>query len=189
MKRIFTLLFLVAISSQAIAATTDDDGYNEYTIRESDIPEDAPRFQDFPSKVFTGKNAPPNLRSDSRTKMYRTRLAESAKEKPNFAGHYILARWGCGTDCIQISIIDAITGQVYHPSGVTTNVAVNVEDLLLDESESRPNFGSIKFRTNSRLLMLIGMPEESVERRGISYYVWEHNQLRLIRHVHKGWYP
>jgi hypothetical protein len=166
---------------------TDEDGYSEHTIRPSDIPADAPKFESFPAKAFSGRNAAPNLHSDAMTMMFRSRLAQWAKQKPNFAGHYILATWGCGTDCTSISIIDACTGRIYHPAGVTTNVAVNVHHSLLEGGDLWHAAGAIKFRPDSRLLVLIGMPEEREEDRGISYYVWENNKLRRMRFIHKPW--
>ena len=189
--RICLFLVLFAYASVAFSAT-DDDGYNEVTIRPSDIPADAPRFEDFPAEPYSGKNAAPKLKSDAKARMYRTRLAEWAKEPPNFAGHYILATWGCGASCTQITIIDAKTGKVFFPNGARYNAAVNVHADLLgdgDLSDLWHGSGAVKFRQDSRLLVLIGMPEEKVEKRGISYYVWEHDRLRLIRFVHKAWYP
>jgi hypothetical protein len=37
------------------------------------------------------------------------------KEKvgPNFAGHYIVVQWGCGTSCVMMVIVDALTGKIY----------------------------------------------------------------------------
>lgn len=180
----FSILFATAPHA---AAVTDDNGYNEVTIRPSDIPRDVPRFESYPAKPYTGKNAKPDLNGDPSTKMYRTQIKEWAKEKPNFAGHYILATWGCGTNCTQFAIVDVITGKVYHPTGVTTNDATNVHHELLDGDEFWQS-GSIKFRTESNLLVLIGMPEEDPARRGISYYVWNGTQLSLVRFIHKAWY-
>lgn len=71
----------------------------------------APRFEDYPTTgVYKGKNTPLALTRDDRT--YRTRLREAAAEKPNFAGHYILAAWGCGAECVMGAVIDANTGRV-----------------------------------------------------------------------------
>jgi hypothetical protein len=123
--------------------------------------------------------------------MYRTQLRGWAKEKPNFAGHYILATWGCGTGCTQIAIIDAITGKVFHPPGARTNSVVNVHHELLVAGESsarRADFGALRYSTDSRLLVLIGAPEDRVENRGISYFVWENDVLRRIRFVPKASY-
>jgi hypothetical protein len=188
MKRALSIAFTILAIASAASAVETDDRYNEVTIRPSDIPPDAPRFEAYPASVYEGPNALPNLSSDSETRMYRTRIKEWSKVKPNFAGHYILATWGCGTECVQMTIIDAKTGKVFHPSGVTSNAANNVHDALIDGKPNWPNEGSIKFQANSELLVLIGMPEEDTKRRGISYYIWHHNRLSLVRFVPKAWY-
>jgi hypothetical protein len=33
---------------------------------------------------------------------------------PNFAGHFTVAVWGCGSNCVSYAVIDAITGAVYE---------------------------------------------------------------------------
>ena len=179
--RLFILLGLLVSGAVALAESSTEDAYDAYTIRPSDIPAQAPRMIDYPALPFVGKNATPKLDGDAETRMFRTRIAQWAKETPNFAGHYILATWGCGTDCTQIAIIDAQTGRVYHPQGVSTNVSVNVHDALVGQT--------LVFQQDSRLLRIIGMPEERSEERGVSYYLWENNRLRRIRFVLKGWYP
>ncbi|MYN43582.1 hypothetical protein GTP23_00695 [Pseudoduganella sp. FT93W] len=184
----FIFVTVVTQNSSAARAIPEDDGYNEVTIRPSDLPPDAPRFQDFPAKRYAGKNAVADLSGSPLTKAYRTRIKAWAKEKPNFAGHFILATWGCGSDCTQLAIIDAVTGKVFHPAGVTTNVAVNVHQKLLEGGDLWHASGAIKFQADSRLLILIGSPEEDIKRRGISYYVWNENHLSLVRFVHKAWY-
>jgi hypothetical protein len=190
MSRLRVLALVLALAW--LPAFGADDGYDEYTIRPSDIPGDAPRLTDYPAKPYTGRNAAPDVRSDPRSRMYRTQLKNWAREKPNFAGHYILATWGCGTGCTQIAVIDAVTGKVFHPSGARTNSIVDVHDeLLADEGSSplRSDFGALRYRADSRLLILIGMPEERPENRGISYFVWENDRLKRIRFVPKAWYP
>jgi hypothetical protein len=178
--RLFVLLVLLISAAVALAETDPSDGYNGYTIRPSDIPADAPRMTDYPAPPFVGKNATLKLNSDAETRMFRTRIAQWAKEKPNFAGHYVFATWACGTDCTQITIIDAQNGRVYHPPGVSTNDSVNVHEALVGQT--------LLFQRDSRLLRLIGMPEERSEERGVSYYLWEHNRLHRIRFVRMGWY-
>lgn len=188
MVRNFFLVFMICLSALALAET-DDEGYNEYTIRPADIPHDAPKFTDFPSNIFTGINAAPKLTNDGTTRMFRSRLLEWSKEKSNFAGHYILASWGCGTDCTSIAIIDAQTGNIYHPAGATTNSAVNIHQKLLKDGDLWHGTGAIKFREDSKLLILIGMPEEEEKNRGVSYFIWDQNTLKRIRFVPKAWYP
>lgn len=182
----FALPMLLFLACTCASGATDEEAYDEHTIRLGDIPSDAPAFETFSAKVFVGRNAAPILHGDPATRMFRTRLAEWAKAKPNFAGHYILATWGCGTDCTRISIIDARTGRIYHPAGITSNVAVNVHHRLLAGGDSWHAAGAVRFKPDSRLLVLIGMPEERTENRGVSYYVWENNKIRRIRFAPKG---
>ena len=65
-----------------------------------------PRFGDYPvNERFAGKTAP--LFRSREARMYRTRLSEAAHENPNFAGHFIVSTWGCGTECVMGAIINA----------------------------------------------------------------------------------
>ena len=184
---VLAVLF-VLISAPAFSAV-DDKADGEHTIRTSDMPKDAPRLKDYPAKPYSGPNASPDLRGDRRSRTYRTQLRRWAAEKPNFAGHYILATWGCGTGCTQIAIIDALTGNVFHPPGARTNSVVDVHhELLVDGGSSRyrADFGALRYSVDSRLLILIGTPEDRIENRGISYFVWENDGLKRIRFVPKS---
>jgi hypothetical protein len=44
--------------------------------------------------------------------MFRTVLRRQAASGPNFAGHFTLARWGCGAGCVTVAVIDAVSGVV-----------------------------------------------------------------------------
>ena len=179
---------MFALVAAPAFGAVDAEGYDENTIRPSDIPKDAPRFDDYPAKPYTGPNAAPDVLGDPRSRMYRTQLRGWAKEKPNFAGHYILATWGCGTGCTQIAVIDALTGKVFHPPGARTNSVVNVHDELLVEGDSSPrraDFGALRYRADSRLLILFGTPEDRVANRGITYFVWQNDSLRKVRFIPK----
>ena len=74
---------------------------------------------------------------------------------------------------------------------MTYNAAVNVHDDLLNLAVRRIDdwhgSGGISYKVDSRLLIIIGMPEERVEDRGISYYVWEEDHLKMVRFVKKTW--
>jgi hypothetical protein len=166
-----------------------DSGQDEQLIQQSDIPKDAPRFADYPAKPYAGANAAPDVSSDPRSSRYRTQLKNWAREKPNFAGHYILATWGCGTGCTEIAVIDAITGKVFHPPGARTNHIEDVDpEVLVEvrENERRADFGALRYRADSRLLILFGAPEGRADNQGISYFVWEDERLNRVRFVGKG---
>ena len=50
------------------------------------------------------------------SRLFRTELRRQAATGPNFAGHFTLARWGCGAGCVDVAVIDAISGDVFFPS-------------------------------------------------------------------------
>ncbi len=183
--RLFATIFAVLLLfPSSLLAEENGDGYDEHTIRRSDIPADAPKFEDSPAEIYLGENARLSFQSKV-AREYRTRLSQWAKEKPNFAGHYVLATWGCGAGCTQIVIFDVETGIAYSPSGASTNVAVNVHHDFLEGSDMWHATGAESFRPDSRLLVLVGMPEERENDRGISYFVWERNKMKRIRFVAK----
>jgi hypothetical protein len=184
MRFLVTLFATLLLLPTHLLAEENGDGYDEHTIRRSDIPADAPEFGSYAEEIYSGESARLSFRSRV-AREYRTRLSQWAKDKPNFAGHYILATWGCGAGCTQITIIDAKTGIAHSPVGASINVAVNVHDDLLQGSDLWHATGAVRFRLNSRLLVLVGMPEERENDRGISYFLWENNKMKRIRFVAK----
>lgn len=125
------------------------------------------RFEDYPVAVtFKGRNHPVVLDANSRT--FRTRLREAGREKPNFADHFVVTTWGCGTGCVMGAIVDAAAGKVQWFPGT---ICCWYE---MDE-EVEP----VEFRRNSRLIILNGMINEKgdVARR---YYKFEKNRLVLL---------
>jgi hypothetical protein len=56
-------------------------------------------------------------------KGYGVAEGPSGKERPgpNFAGHYFIVTWGCGSPCLMAAIVDAKSGRVlpppFHPAG------------------------------------------------------------------------
>ncbi len=90
-----------------------------------------PRFEGFPvAKIFTGTPAQPTLASPEERR-FRTTISqgvskgygvedgttgqELATAGPNFAGHYVIVRWGCGSPCLMMAIVDSKTGRVFPP--------------------------------------------------------------------------
>lgn len=181
LRRVATLFAAMACAtpSLALACKSDPPGEEDRgTICKEYYPADAPRFEDYPAKLYTGPVAPVRWQADSRARMYRTVLKNAAKEqRPNFAGHFIVAQWGCGSSCIMNKIIDARTGKVFHPAGVESNVVINIDGALFDEGDM------LRFRADSRLFVLIGEPEEDEKRRGIWFFEWTGTRMKLLRYV------
>ena len=93
----------------------------------------APSFADFRvDSIYHGRVAPVDLSSDSDARRFRTVLRQGARSGPNFAGHLTVIRWGCGTSCIVIALVDARTGRVFSsPVGAGYGVEHHVDSRLL----------------------------------------------------------
>jgi hypothetical protein len=129
------------------------------------IPQVPPAFVRFPATIYRGRPARVDLRSHPTARRFRTVLREGARLGPNFAGHYTLIDWGCGTSCRAFAIVDAKTGGVYFPS------------FSLDD---RP-----EFRVDSTLLVTdpyeANYPEnELIGPRIRTYYAWTGKALLKV---------
>jgi hypothetical protein len=139
----------------------------------------APDFKQYAADVYAGKPAPLNLRSHSMARMYRTSIREQLHEHGiNFAGHYTIAVMGCGTGCSITAIVDARNGVAYFPRELSGwSVEPGVYEFADDEDVRT-------FRTDSRLLKIIGAPRLGAEEKwgqgGVYYYEWKNNQLRQV---------
>lgn len=133
-----------------------------------------PQFKDFPAgEQYRGKSHAVVLAGDARR--FRTRLKDAAKGKPNFAGHYIVAIWGCGTECLEGAIIDVKTGRVYMLP-FTLCCWRMVDD----------DFKPLEFRSNSKLMVFSGARNEKDNDNGAHYYKFENNRLIFLRSIKAG---
>jgi hypothetical protein len=107
---------------------------------------------------FTGKPAAPILATPG-DRAFRTRIREGAAKGPNFAGHYTVAEWGCGTSCVSAVVVDAKTGKVY---GVPFSILGYGYGLQYGDGISArdANFDPLAYKINSRLLIVRGCPED-----------------------------
>ena len=129
-----------------------------------------PKFGDYPvvekQKI---KNAPVVLSKNDL--IYRTRLKEAAKQKPNFAGHYILTTWGCGMECLMGALIDAKTGRIYQLPFTICCWGDGVGD----------DFNPIEFRLDSKLIIFSGARDEKDGDVGKHYYIFDKSSFKLIQ--------
>lgn len=90
-------------------------------------------FKDF-AKVesFTGTPASVQFTSWKEAVNFKTALSEGAKNGPNFAGHFTVISWGCGTSCQSSAVVNAKDGTIVAfgiPS--TVGLGYSKESLLL----------------------------------------------------------
>ncbi len=82
-------------------------------------------------EILKGKPAPVNLSSYKGAKTYRTKLKEGAQAGPNFAGHYTIVSYGCGTQCQDNWLIDAKTGKILNRFSSIVGTKQDVGSALL----------------------------------------------------------
>jgi len=138
-----------------------------------------PSFAQFRvSQVFSGKPATPVLKTPE-DRMFRTMIREGAKDGPNFAGHFTIAQWGCGAGCVSMALIDAAGGRIYRgPFKVLTWELLQYQGRYPSNGDS---FEPLSFKTDSRLLIARGCPEE--KNCASYFYEWTGTQFKLLRKV------
>ncbi|HEV8590494.1 MAG TPA: hypothetical protein VGQ55_00205, partial [Pyrinomonadaceae bacterium] len=109
-----------------------------------------PKFNAYPATVEKARAKKIDFRRSPGAGSFRTRLSESLREGTDFAGHYKIAGWGCGTGCISGAVIDMRNGRVYFPEEF---YALSV-GYFSGDYESEP----LKYKVNSRLLIISGIP-------------------------------
>ena len=142
-----------------------------------------PRFEDFPvTEKWNQPPAPLKLVTRSE-RMFRTQLTNAAKEPPNFAGHYRITSWGCGSECGAGAVVDLQTGSVFPPP-------LGAHGDGWDRWIISPAFfegSAVDFRLNSRLVVVKGGINYSEELKAnvpdVYYLLWENNRFRQLLFV------
>jgi hypothetical protein len=76
-----------------------------------------PTFKDFPVDG-PWRGTVPLLKLESPSeRMFRTQFRMAAQKPANFAGHYRIAVWGCGTQCLAGGLVNLETGAVLPMPG------------------------------------------------------------------------
>jgi hypothetical protein len=132
-----------------------------------------PRFRDYRVKnIYHGEPAIPVITKEFR--IVRTTIRRGAKSDVEFAGHFTVPRWGCGTDCNGFVIVDSISGKIYDGIGVH-GLPFNWVEEHGDDAIER-----MEFYPNSRLLKINSCPNE--ENCGLYDYVMiDGKGLKLVR--------
>lgn len=129
-----------------------------------------PEPSDFPVKsVYHGPAAKLDL-SDPDARMFRTRLSEALKQKPNFAGEYVTVMWGCGTGCRIYSFVNKRTGKLLKDS---FGGEERQEDVIFTDVRSRLLVTREEVRND----------DYEVESLTLRIYILENQNLKLIKTV------
>lgn len=123
--------------------------------------------------IYRGDPATPIITREFRG--FQTRIREGAKSQVEFAGHYTVPCWGCGTECNGFVIVDSISGKVYNGFGVAGLPFNWVEEHGGEDAMPR-----MEFHPESRLLKINACPNE--EECGLyDYEMIDRKGLKLLR--------
>jgi hypothetical protein len=152
-----------------------------------------PKFENYPEyDVYAGTLAKPKFSASIKAR-FRREISESyaVETKPNFAGHFVILRWSCGTACLEMAIVDAISGNIYFPPITDEGIGVQSYFLpFLTYPEGGTTGPVIRFKTNSRLLII--QCNYKNEWKGYTYYfLWQQNKWNLLlkERLQKGAQP
>lgn len=140
-------------------------------------------FEDFlVTEVYTGNPAKINFASHPKASTFQTMLKRGLREinpelvgglkegeSANFAGHYVLLTWGCGSSCTTVAVVDAKNGNVYFPPigsycGVKYDLKSNL--LVVNPPEDVKSFAESSSLPNGVYTM---------------YYKWRNNEFIEIK--------
>jgi hypothetical protein len=148
--------------------------YNTYT----------PRFEDFPLSEHWSQSPTPLKLVTRSERMFRTQFANAAKEPPNFAGHYRIAYWGCGSNCSAAALVDLRTGEVFPPPLSNSNGTGWERWIMCTASFDGAND---EFHLDSRLMIVrCGMNYSERLQKNIPdtyYFLWERNGFQQLLHI------
>lgn len=108
------------------------------------------------AKIYSGKIAKIDLTyyKDNPLDIRENILYQYANEKqPNFAGHYIIVSWGCGSPCQMNAIIDVRTGKTMASMNTSLGLDYTADSYLLIKNPPTDDKYDENYRT------LIGKPE------------------------------
>jgi hypothetical protein len=135
----------------------------------------APAGESFPfdeyqaGPLFHGRPAVPRAETPL-ARDHTDIIRKAVRRGPNFAGHYTVVNWGCGSSCGTYVIVDNRTGRIYEPQEISKGVELGVAG-----PEHRPN---------STLMVVASCPPpeqygyKNCERK---FYKWNGSKLILLK--------
>jgi len=133
----------------------------------------APAFSEFRVPKYKSKPVPAKILTAS-DRQFRTKIRDGAKKGPNFAGHFTIITWGCGSGCLSFVVVDAATGKV------SWKTPFRIIGIPYKGTQSGRQYDGIGYKADSGLLVADGCPEDSNDQCGTHYYEWRDRSFHLL---------
>jgi hypothetical protein len=163
-----TAIFLMAVFVFSMFAQAVPNACSAKTL---------PTFEQYAAAaLYSGKPHSPLL-ATSLDRKYRTVIREAVAAGPNFAGHFAIAHWGCGTGCQDFVIIDVKTGAVLDPKSYEVGYHYPQQQDYDPGWECYSDF--LTYRRDSRLLIVEGCLLQG-KQCGRTYFAEEDGRLHQV---------
>ena len=172
-----TTIAILAASIMTLAAPATDAAECLVSLVSLDAIHAAPRFSDYPARPEPPRRPARVVIASKDAREFRTQLRQGAAAGPNFAGHFTVAAWGCGASCTDWVIVDARSGQVTFPPHLRD---LSTDGVGPERAEPQPPITGLRFRRDSRLIAVLGAPEEDEACEGVGFYVWDGRRLNPV---------
>jgi len=146
------------------------------------------RFDGYPAGgLYQGD--PAALKLDTPlAQMYAAEIEDGitdAHNRANFAGHFIVAKWGCGAPCLRAAIVDAQTGEIFFPPITFEGAGPQSFDLpLLTIGREVPRNPDMEFHPDSDLMIVKATPSQGGKNLSYTFYfLWQLNRWSLLRKI------
>ncbi|NKI26397.1 hypothetical protein HCG49_07465 [Arenibacter sp. 6A1] len=123
-------------------------------------------FEDYKVDLYEGDLADPDFSTAPAAKAFISRMTNECKKGINFAGHYTLVIWGCGTACQNGVVVDRKTGKIFEGYGTALG-----SEFRKDSNMIIKNIGAIDMETN---LIEVFAPSD------VSHQVWTGTEFKEI---------
>jgi hypothetical protein len=100
-------------------------------------------FNDYKVAIYKGTLATPDFNTNTKAKMFITRIKNECRQGINFAGLYTFISIGCGTACQINFLVNRKTGEIYKPFTSSLGVEFKKTSNLLIK-----NIGAVDLKTN-----------------------------------------
>lgn len=128
-----------------------------------------PSPKEYPAEKATAETLKTNVQlhfNSKNARLFKSAISSAFTKPSNFADHFVIAHWGCGSSCSQFAIANKETGEIYFAPDI--NVVVDV----YGQNQER-----LVYNIDSRLLVITGSINEDSNDKGQFFYKWEKNNL------------
>ncbi len=129
----------------------------------------APLFEDYAVARSDTAERPTLQPTNAFARRYATLLGEGLRDQPvDFAGHHAMVTWGCGTSCLDGGWVDLRSGEA-------TPLPFMLDSFGLFDLDD-----PLRYRSDSRLLVMLGFPTETREGPNAQYHELRDGTLYLL---------